>query len=59
MTVGEKLQKNIDQATANALYYARRNGARDTDLATFWLSAREGFEQKRNRMSIEELKREV
>lgn len=55
MTVGEYLQEKIDNATNNMIAAVK---SADIDMANFWLNARRGFVDKRNKSALEELRSE-
>lgn len=55
MTVAEKLQNKIDDCTIKAIVYLKKH---DTDMCHFFLSARNGFIEKRSLLTIDELRSE-
>lgn len=55
MTVAEKLQNKIDDCTIKAIAYLKKH---DIDMCHFFLSARNGFIEKRNLLTIDESRSE-
>lgn len=51
MTVCEQIQNKIDNCTKNALFFLNKE---DGKMTTFWLSARNGFIEKRDNLTLEE-----
>ena len=56
MTVGELIQNKINKCIKNALLYLNKN---DAQMVLFWLSARNGFIEKRNNLTLEKLRMEA
>lgn len=53
MTRCEYLQNKIDECTNNAIDAMKLN---DIDMVKFWLSARNGFIEKRNGLTLNQLR---
>ncbi len=56
MTVCETIQNKIDTCTKNALLFLNKQ---DDKMVKFWLSARNGFIEKRNNLTLEKLSKKM
>lgn len=56
MTVCEQIQNKIDTCTKNARFFFNKE---DEKMTTFWLSARNGFIEQRDNLSLEEARKEM
>lgn len=56
MTVCENLQNKIDTCTKNAILYYKLG---DGEMLSFWISARKGFIEKRNNLTLEKASKEM
>lgn len=54
MTVCEQIQNKIDTCTKNALFFLNKE---DEKMTAFWLSAKNGFIEQRNNLSLEDARK--